>query len=90
MLVKLLTTFDASADNAATPIVCLGGGTPHKPPIMQETGFVLHEGTELAKYLISQVTPHSRVFACPDLCMFVVIRCCRCYPYSCNWQKGQY
>lgn len=40
--------------SAETPIVCLGGGTPHKPPVLRPSGFVLHEGTELADYLISQ------------------------------------
>lgn len=44
-----------AADSPSTPIVCLGGGTPHKPPVLQPSGFVLHEGTELADYLRSQV-----------------------------------
>ena len=42
-----------------TPVLCCGGGTPHKPPILREGGYVLHEGTECADYLIAQVSsPH--------------------------------
>lgn len=44
-----------SAASAATPLVCLGGGTPHKPPVLRESGHVLHEGTELADFLRTQV-----------------------------------
>ena len=51
------------ADDVATPILCCGGGTPHKPPVMRRSGFVLHEGTELAEYLIAKVC--SRLGQCP-------------------------
>ncbi len=43
-----------------TPILCCGGGTPHKPPILQPDGYVLHEGTECAQFLIAQVCAHCR------------------------------
>lgn len=40
------------------PIVCLGGGTPHKPPILDSRGYVVHESTSCADYLIQLgVTP---------------------------------
>ena len=44
-----------AAESPATPLVCLGGGTPHKPPVLRESGHVLHEGTELADFLRKQV-----------------------------------
>jgi len=39
-----------------TPILCCGGGTPHKRPILRPDGYVLHEGTECAQFLIAQVS----------------------------------
>ena len=42
-----------------TPILCCGGGTPHKPPILRPDGYVLHEGTECAQFLIAQVSAAS-------------------------------
>ncbi|GMH33459.1 hypothetical protein BSKO_01293 [Bryopsis sp. KO-2023] len=49
---------DASADvqrlqERNCPIVCLGGGTPHKPPILDSRGFVVHESTMCSNYLIA-------------------------------------
>lgn len=44
-----------AAESPATPLVCLGGGTPHKPPVLRNSGHVLHEGTELADFLRTQV-----------------------------------
>jgi glutathione S-transferase len=31
-----------------------GGGTPHKPPILDDKGYVIHESTACAQYLISK------------------------------------
>ena len=33
------------------PIICLGGGTYHKPPILNEHRFVVHESTACTNYL---------------------------------------
>lgn len=33
----------------------LGAGTPHKPPVIGAGGFVLHESTAYADYLMEQV-----------------------------------
>lgn len=33
-------------------IVCMGGGTYHKPPILNKDSFVIHEATSCASYLI--------------------------------------
>ena len=33
------------------PILCLGGGTPHKPAMLTSTHHVLHEATACADYL---------------------------------------
>ena len=36
------------------PILCCGGGTYHKPPFINSKGFVVHESTECANYLIQR------------------------------------
>jgi len=36
------------------PILCCGGGTYHKPPYINEKGFVIHESTECVNYLVQQ------------------------------------
>ena len=33
------------------PVLCLGGGTPHKPAMLSETGHVIHEASAYAAYL---------------------------------------
>ncbi|KAK9803666.1 hypothetical protein WJX72_009662 [[Myrmecia] bisecta] len=43
------------------PILCLGGGTPHKPAILSVTGHVVHESTACAEYLIAQGVPGLRL-----------------------------
>eukprot|EP00899_Mesostigma_viride_P015857 jgi/Mesvir1/24272/Mv10972-RA.1 len=44
------------------PIVVLGGGTPHRAPYTNDWGFVVHEATSCAEYLLQRgVEPH-RVF----------------------------
>lgn len=35
-------------------IVCLGGGTPHRHPILTPEGFVIHESNSCAEYLLKQ------------------------------------
>lgn len=41
------------------PIICLGGGTYHKPPVLNERGFVIHEATACVNYLknIGKINP---------------------------------
>lgn len=34
------------------PIFCLGGGTYHKPPILNKSKYVIHESTSCSEYLI--------------------------------------
>jgi vancomycin permeability regulator SanA len=41
------------------PIICLGGGTYHKPSPINQEGFVMHESTVCVQYLISQGIPAS-------------------------------
>ncbi|KAG0559401.1 hypothetical protein KC19_10G101600 [Ceratodon purpureus] len=40
-------------------IVCLGNGTPHRRPILTPQGFVVHESTSCAEYLIDRGAPVS-------------------------------
>lgn len=35
-------------------ILCLGGGTPHKPAIVESNGHVLHEATACARFLMEE------------------------------------
>jgi len=42
-------------------ILCLGGGTYHKPSPRNNQGFVMHESTVCAQYLISRGVPHDRI-----------------------------
>jgi len=61
-----------------TPILCCGGGTPHKPPILRPDGYVLHEGTECAQFLIAQVSvgrPGRQQIEC-QLQAYWCIHCC--------------
>lgn len=39
------------------PIVLLGAGTPHKPPVIDAGGYVLHESTAYADYLVGRGVP---------------------------------
>lgn len=50
---------DAGADiqrqqGTHCPVLCLGGGTPHKPPVLGPSGHVIHESTSCANYLRAQ------------------------------------
>ena len=42
---------------AGPPIVLLGAGTPHKPAVLDPAGYVLHESTAYAAYLMSHGVP---------------------------------
>lgn len=37
--------------NKPCPIICLGGGTYHKPPLLNHRNFVIHEATACCNYL---------------------------------------
>ncbi|PSC72031.1 Rossmann-like alpha beta alpha sandwich fold isoform B [Micractinium conductrix] len=41
----------------APPIVLLGAGTPHKPPVIDAGGYVLHESTAYADWLLQRGVP---------------------------------
>jgi uncharacterized SAM-binding protein YcdF (DUF218 family) len=45
------------------PILCSGGGTPHRAPVLGAGGFVRHEGTACCEYL-------QKVHAVPDTALF--------------------
>lgn len=40
-------------------IVCLGNGTPHRRPVLTTEGFVIHESSSCAEYLINKGAPVS-------------------------------
>lgn len=40
-------------------IICLGGGTYHKPPCLNHLGYVIHESTACTQYLIDAGVSHS-------------------------------
>lgn len=42
-------------------ILCTGGGTPHAPPFLSPEGFVVHEGTACAQYLIDRGVSPSNI-----------------------------
>ena len=44
------------------PVLCLGGGTYHKPPHLNNFGFVVHESTACADYLLSRGVPAACIF----------------------------
>lgn len=48
-----------SQQEKPTPIVLLGAGTPHKRPVLDAAGFVLHESTAYARYLLDHGVPAS-------------------------------
>lgn len=45
-----------------TKILCMGGGTYHKPPDLTYNGFVKHESTICANYLINKGIPCDSIF----------------------------
>ncbi|CAG9461966.1 unnamed protein product [Pedinophyceae sp. YPF-701] len=42
-------------------VICSGGGTPHKPPILNPQGFVVHEAVSCAQYLMERGVPASAI-----------------------------
>lgn len=44
------------------PILCCGGGTYHKPPYINEKGFVIHESTECVNYLVQQGIDKNNIY----------------------------
>lgn len=47
--------------NPSTEILCTGGGTYHKPPALNNEGFVIHEATACAEYLMKNGVPSEKV-----------------------------
>jgi hypothetical protein len=43
--------------SGACPVVLLGAGTPHKPPVIGAGGYVLHESTAYADFLLQRGIP---------------------------------
>ena len=54
-LVHLLTCRYVMWSGGHCPILCLGGGTPHKPAVLGANGHVIHEATACARYLRNKV-----------------------------------
>ncbi len=50
-----------AADKDTKQILCLGGGTYHKPSPRNHQGFVMHESTVCAHYLINKGVPHTQI-----------------------------
>lgn len=48
--------------NSNTKIISLGGGTYHKTPIHNKSGFVIHESSACAKYLIDNGVPKNVIY----------------------------
>lgn len=45
----------AMLQNPTCPVLCVGGGSPHKPPVVSESGnYVIHESWSCAEYLIAK------------------------------------
>ena len=60
---------DLGAAGGRCPIVLLGAGTPHKPPVIDARGYVVHESTAYADYLMQQVgLPACSVGSAPGGC----------------------
>jgi vancomycin permeability regulator SanA len=43
-------------------IICLGGGTYHKPPILNDKSYVIHESTACSEYLIASGVDPSDIY----------------------------
>jgi hypothetical protein len=59
---KALELQQQSSNGALCKIVLLGGGTPHRAPILSPEGFVVHESTSCAEYLLSKGAPSALLF----------------------------
>lgn len=59
------TTYRTCCKNAsagvACPLLCLGGGTPHKPAVLSNTGHAIHESSAYTSYLLKHVSSMSIV-----------------------------
>jgi vancomycin permeability regulator SanA len=55
VVARLDTAYQIYAAKVQKPkIICLGGGTYHKPPIRNDRDYVVHEATACAEYLIKK------------------------------------
>jgi uncharacterized SAM-binding protein YcdF (DUF218 family) len=50
-----------AAAGASTYVMLSGSATPHKPPPMAKGGFILHESTAMAEYLIDRGVPPEHI-----------------------------
>ena len=46
-----------NSSNSIKYVVCLGGGTYHKSPVLDKNNYVIHESTGLVKYLLDNGIP---------------------------------
>lgn len=60
-LAARLWKFSKKTTGKSRQILCLGGGTYHKPSPRNHQGFVMHESTVCAQYLISIGIPHNHI-----------------------------
>lgn len=59
---RLNLAYDIYNFNKNIKIICLGGGTYHKPPVMNDQGYVIHESTACAEYLINLGVPSNNIY----------------------------
>lgn len=45
---------DSSSSSRGCAILCSGGGTPHKPTVLSDTGYIIFESTSCASYLMDR------------------------------------
>lgn len=50
----LASTNCLSAEKPEAKLLSCGGGTPHRPPVLMASDFVLHEASELAEFLCKE------------------------------------
>ena len=89
----------AAAAQSGCPIVLLGAGTPHKPAVVDAAGFVLHESTAYAAYLVRRGVPAAHLLK--EACSYDTVgngyfsllihalpagwRCARALVRGCSW-----
>lgn len=64
---------------SSCPVLCLGGGTPHKPAVLSGTGHVIHEASAYAAYLAKKAGEH-----CLPSSLSVILHECLVACPSCN------
>lgn len=77
----------AAGDSPAPSIVLLGAGTPHKPPVIDEGGWVVHESTAYAAYLLRRGVPAAHLLKEAQVGTLAWGCCCCCWGSPCRLQE---